>query len=491
MALLAVLAAGCGGGGTATPDTSSVVTTATSSTSTTAAPTTTAPADTTTSSTVPGGGFEPGCSDLAPATAVAPVGDPALDAAGLLGAAPVVQFQLPTIRVGETTDTSRPRVWRIPGGMLVELRPYNDGTLPVGALLAIDADGDVRWRRCFERPPDLVATAQSATAEELVVGWTTWGATGPSGTELEVWSLADGRPSRTWDELLAANGISGPATEHRANLLWGTDLPMLVFGPQGSRLVAADDTILVVDLATMTMRELPYPPSAQGGAVDVVPLELAADGSLVALDPAGWGRVAAVATSTGWSTDSAVIDRAVGERVAYDGGGQQLELRATDWNGKELWRRSDILAPPFEGFHSAVDGDMVIASGCAVVDMSLENPCSAWTLWGLDLHTGVTRWKREGTWAVTGLGNGVAMVAGPYTGVTGAAPPEWTMIDLTTGRQVGDRSWTDPWSFGVGCCDEPARVYRSGGVVFTVDRTTLEMWYPEAQTTPLEVVSFG
>ena len=402
-----------------------------------------------------------------------------------------MQFQLPTIRVGDVTDTSRPRVWRIPGGMLVELRPYNDGTLPVGALLAIDADGDVRWRRCFERPPDLVATAQSASAEELVLGWTTYDSTGPANTELEVWSLADGRPSRTWDELLAANGISGAATEHRANLLWGSDLPMLVFGPQGDRPATADDTLLVLDLATMVMRELPYPPSAQGGAVDGVPMELAADGSLVALDPAGWGQVAAVATADGWSTDPADLDRAVGVRVTYDGGGRQLELRGVDWQGQEVWRRSDILAPPFEGFHSAVDGDMVIASGCAEVDMNLEVPCTGWGLWGLDLHTGATRWAREGTWAVTGLGSGVAMVAGPYTGTAAAPQPEWTMIDLRTGEQVGDRTWTDPWSFGVGCCDEPARVYRSGGVVFTVDRTKLELWYPEAQTTPLHVVSFG
>ena len=440
---------------------------------------------------MPGGGFEPGCVDLTPATAVAPEGDPLLDDAGLLGAEPVVQFPLPTIRVGDVTDFSRPSLWRIPGGMLVELRPYNDGALPVGALVAIDADGDVRWRRCFARPPDLVATAQSASAEELVVGWTTWGAAGPSGTELEVWSLADGRPSRTWDELLAANGISGAATEHRANLLWGSDLPMLVFGPQGDRPATADDTLLVLDLATMVMRELPYPAGAVGEPVNMVRLELGADGRVVAFDPLVYRRAIAVATADGWSTDSADIDRAVGVRVAFDGPGVQLELNGIDSQGEELWRRSDILAPPFEGFHSAVDGDMAIAAGCAAVDMNLEVPCTGWGLWGLDLRTGATRWVREGRFAVTGFGSGVAMVAGPFTDGSGEFLTDWTMIDLATGQQVGERSWTEPWSFGVGCCDEPARVYRSGGVVFTVDREKVEMWYPEAQTTPLRVVPFG
>ncbi len=494
-AVLLFAVAGCGGGSsTSTGTVPPAVTTVAPTTSTTTAPTTSSPPETTTSTLLPGRGFEPGCVDLAPSAAAAPVGDPALDVAGLLGAEPVVQLQLPTIRVGEVTDTSRPRVWRIPGGMLVELRAYNNGTLPVGALLAIDADGDVRWRRCFERPPDLVAAAQSASSEELVVGWTTYDATGPVRTDLEVWSLADGLLSRTWDDVLATSGISGAATENRTSLLWGSDLPVLVFGPQGSRMVTPDDTLLVVDLVTMTVRELPYPPSSEGGRIDILPLELTTAGRLMAFDSGAAGSdapVGAVATSTGWSTDRAFIDDAVGVRADFFGGAQSNELRAFDSQGDELWRRNDILSPPFEGFHLAVDGDTVIASGCAALDMGSDNPCIDWTLWGIDVRTGSTRWEREGLWSVTGLGSGVATVAGPYTGVTGAAQPEWMMIDLATGRQVGDRTWTQPWSFGVGCCDEPARVYRSGGVVFTVDGTNLEMWYPEQQTAPLQVVSFG
>lgn len=493
-AALLLAVAGCGGSSTSTGTEPSTVTSIAPTTSTTAAATTSSRPETTTPTTVPVDGFEPACIDLDGAASTVPVGDPALDVAGPLGAEPVVQLQLPTIRFGDITDTSRPRVWRIPGGMLVELRPYNDGSLPVAALIAIDADGTVRWRRCLERGPDLVAVAQSASSTEFVVGWTTYDATGPVRTDLEVRSLADGSPSRTWDDLLAANGISGAASGHRTNLLWGSDLPVLVLGPQGSRAVTPDDTLLVVDLATMTMRELPYPPSAQSGRIDILPLELTADGRLMAFAPGTAGSsapVAAVLTSTGWSADRGVIGEAVGVRADFFGGAQSNELRAFDSQGNELWRRGDVLAPPFEGFHLAVDGDMVVASGCAAIDMASDNPCVGWTLWGIDSRTGATRWEHEGLWSVTGLGRGVAMVAGPYTGVAGAPLPEWTMIDLTTGQQVGDRTWTEPWSFGVGCCDEPARVYRSGGVVFTVDGTKLEMWYPEQQTTPLQVVSFG
>ena len=440
---------------------------------------------------VPTDGFEPACVDLDGTTSAAPVGDPALEVAELLAEEPVVQLELPTIRFGEVTDDSRVRVWRIPGGMLVELRPYNDGSLPVAALLAIDADGSVRWRRCLDRGPDLVAVAQSVSSTEMIVGWTTYDATGPVRTDLEVWSLADGSPSRTWDDVLAANGISGAAAGHRNSLLWGSDISRLVFGPQESRPVEPDDTILVVDLADMAMRELPYPPSAQGGSVDVLPLELTVGGRLIVPDPLTPRRVAAVETERGWSTDTEVIDAAVGLRADFFGGGAQPQLQAFDAQGTEVWRRDDMVAAPFEGFHVAVDGDVVVASSCAAVDMNSPTPCDGWMLSGLDLRTGQTLWERPGIWSVSAVGGGVAMVAGPYTGVTGAAQPVWTMIDLVTGEQLDSRTWTDPWSFGVSCCDGPSRVYRSGGVVFAVDGTHLEMWYPESQTTPLQTVKFG
>jgi hypothetical protein len=336
-----------------------------------------------------------------------------------------------------------------------------------------------------------VAVAQSASSTEMIVGWTTYDGTGPVRTDLEVWSLADGSPSRTWDDVLAANGISGNATDHRTSLLRGSEFSTLVLGPVGPRAAEPDDTLVVVDLATMAVRELPYPQAAVGGDVGLVQLEVTADGRLFALDPLVPFRVAAVETASGWSADEDVIGAAVGLRVDFFGGPQQQVLRAFDWQGVEVWRRDDMASPPFEGFHVAIDRDVVVASSCAAVDINSPTPCDGWMLSGLDLRTGETVWKRAGNWAVSGLGSGAAMVAGPYTGIAGAAQPVWTMIDLATGEQLGTRTWTDPWSFGEGCCDEPARVYRSGAVVFTVDGTHLEMWYPEPQTTPLQTVTFG
>ena len=488
--MLLVLVAGCGGGSsTSTSAATSVPTTLAPSTS--AATTTTSPPDTTASVVVPAGGFEPACVDLDGTTSAAPVGDPALEVAALLAEEPVVQLELPTIRLGEVTDFSRVRVWRIPGGMLVELRPYMDGSLPVAALFAIDADGSVRWRRCLDRGPDLVAVAQSASSTEMIVGWATYDATGPVRTDLEVWSLADGSPSRTWDDVLAANGISGTATDHRTSLLRGSEVSKLVLGPVGPRSAEPDDTLVVVDLATMAVRELPYPQAAVGGDVGLVQLEVTADGRLFALDPLAPFRVAAVETASGWSADEDAIDAAVGVRANFFGGVAQQPLSGYDSQRREVWRRDDMVAVPFEGFELVVDGDVVVASSCAAVDMNSPTPCDGWMLSGLDLRTGQTLWERPGIWSVSAVGGGVAMVAGPYAAITGAAQPEWTMIDVATGEQLGTRSWTEPWSFGVGCCDEPAKVYRSGGVVFTVDGTHLEMWYPEPQTTPLQTVKFG
>ncbi len=494
-AVLLALVSGCGGGpatgtATTTPSTDGPTSTPTSTTSPATTSSMTLPA---TSTTVSAYGFEPACDDRDATTSTVPDGDPALDVLGLLGEEPVVQLELPTVRSLDVLDASRVRVWRIPGGMMVELRPYNDGTLPVAALLAVDANGSVRWRRCLDRAPDLVVLAQSETSTEFVVGWVTYGATGPIRTDLEVWSLATGSISRTWDHFLADNGITGAPAGNRSFLSWGGN-PVLVLGPQGPRPSEPTDTLLVVDLAAMATRVLPYPPTAVGRPVDQLQLEFTSDGRLVALDPSASGsagHVDAVESAGGWSSDVGALDAAVGLRVDFDYGAPFSALHAVDAQGRERWRRDDLLAPPREGFHLALDSDVVLVSACSQIDLTADVPCSGERFVAVDARTGRTLWDRPGIWALSVIGDGVAMVAGPPTGVADAAQPDWMMISLSTGRPVSARTWADPWRFSVGCCDEPARVYRSGGVVFTVDSETVEMWYPEEWTKPLQVVPFG
>ncbi len=480
------------------PTDSSVSTSISARPETTAVPestdgTTTTTTTTTTSATTVLDRFDPACVDRSIAAATAPAVDPSLSTLGLLGAEPVVQVKLPIVRRGDTVDWSRVRVWEIAGGMLMELRPYNDGSIPLGMLVAVNADGSVRWQRCLNVAPDLVALSPGADQPEFVVGWTIYGPKGPIRRDLEVWSLSDGAISRSWNDVLADNGITGAAAGNRNLVSWGTG-SALVFGPEGSRPSDGADTLLVLDLAAMAMRELPYPPLALGRPIDSVSLDVAADGRLISMDPlatiAG-GRVAAVESAGGWSTNAGALDEAVGVRVDFAYGEAQSPLHAVDSQGRERWRRDDLLAPPTEGFHVAIDGDVAVVSGCAQVDLAREPPCTGRRLVGVDVRSGRTLWDRQRMWAVTVVGDGVGMVSGPYTGDPSPTQPGWTMIDLSTGRSVSNRTWTAPWRFSVGCCDEPTRVYRSGGVVFTVSADTVEMWYPEARTTPLQVVSLG
>jgi hypothetical protein len=422
-----------------------------------------------------------------------PDGDPALDVLGLLGKEPVVQMELPIVRNRDVVDTSRVKVWRIAGGMLVNLQPYTDGTIGLGALTAVDADGMVRWQRCPERVPSLIAMSEAGTAKEFVVMWITYDSKGPVRTDIEVWSLATGSISRTWDQLLADSGITGAATSNRTYLSWGGN-PVLVLGPQGPRPSEPTDTLLVVDLATMAARVLPYPPTAVGRPVDQLQLDYTSDGRLIALDQSAGGplgRVDAVESAGGWSSDVGAIDAAVGLRADFDYAAPTSALHAVDAQGRERWRRDDLLAPPREGFHLVADVDVVLVSACAQIDLTAEVPCLGERFVAVDVGSGRTLWSRPGSWAATAIGDGVAMVQGPYGGMVDGAVPDWTMIDLSTGGPLSTRTWADPWRFSVGCCDEPARVYRSGGVVFTVDSETVEMWYPDQQTTPLQVVPFG
>lgn len=110
------------------------------------------------------------------------------------------------------------------------------------------------------------------------------------------------------------------------------------------------------------------------------------------------------------------------------------------------------------------------------------------------MTTGRTLWQRDGRWAVSVVGDGRAMISGPYELVTAPPlppPPPWFMIDLATGDQVGPHTWTDPWSFAVGCCDSPEGASAARGVVFTVDERSVEMWYPESVSTPLRRISLA
>jgi outer membrane protein assembly factor BamB len=245
------------------------------------------------------------------------------------------------------------------------------------------------------------------------------------------------------------------------------------------------------------MRVVPYPPGELGRPLDAVQLDVTDDGRLIHLDQSAavpGGRVAAVESGEGWSTAVGDLHAAVPVRAQYSYASERQELVAIDSQGAKLWRRDDVLTIPAEGFHVALDGNVVLAAACSDVPDIDGDWCPGRKLLALDAATGRTLWERKGAWAVSVLGDGHVLIAGPFeTEVATPAPDpaRWTMIELSSGNSVGDHTWTVPWSFGIGCCDEPQGASRSGAVVFTVDDDTVEMWYPEARSTPLERVSLG
>jgi hypothetical protein len=89
------------------------------------------------------------------------------------------------------------------------------------------------------------------------------------------------------------------------------------------------------------------------------------------------------------------------------------------------------------------------------------------------------------------VSDGRALIDGPFDDTAPAAPVPWVLVDLRTGEQVGAKTWSSPWRFSIGCCDEPAGVTWSGGVVVSYDENTVELWYPEARTTPLVEVDLA
>ncbi len=471
------------------------------STTTDAVPTSSTDLPTTTESTAPGttlapdNRFTPGCIERGPSRAPLPVA--ALpETLGPLGAAPVVDIALPEVNMPDgTSDWSRTSAIAIPGGVLLWLMPYNSPT-DVGMVAAVDADGAIRWQRCLDwRPMRVFADARPESGEALVLWFDN---TSPGGFEprWEVWSLADGQVTRSLDDVVAASGITGEVAGYRT-ALYGIALDDLLLAPAvDGNIDMSVDSLLRIDLATMTASTVTMPPVALTGYGD--DFASLPDGRLVAFGPQVLGAVRAVAAvqeGDGWSTDPAALQAARPAVVEFgpylDGGDQPLV--GIDAFGTELWRRADLNSINGEGFRVALDGDIAVASTCGPRDTSGNDWCPDAAVEGVEARTGRTVWRLDGNYGVSIVADGVALIAGPFDSDPSTIEPTvWTMIDTATGRQVADdQRWADPYSFGIGCCDSPNRAWVDDGVVFTVDEVDLQVWYPRQFSTPTATTSLG
>lgn len=458
---------------------------------TTAAPTTDAP--TTTAAPVTVDAFEPDCVERGPSRPL-----PALDTSGLetfgpLGDEPVVQVLLPRVVVDDVADWVRVGAFPVPGGLLLVLRPYS-GLPEVAMLTVVDTDGAVRWIRCLDGPAPIVNVAPDGGEGAMAaLSWITYDAKGVASSRIELWSLADGALARTWDEVLADAGVPTVATAD-LGLVYTGAADLLVVAASTNRPATADDRLYLVDPRTAAVDLLPFPPTLIGTPLDQVQLSSLPDGRLARFGEANGlnsGRVLAVQDGDSWSTDPADLDAARPVYANFLYGDQRQALAAFDGTGDELWRRDDLLAVPAEGFAVAVETDVVLARVCTGPPSEDGSDfCPGAKMVALDAATGTTLWEREGWWTASVVGSGRALMNGPFDTGSGVSPP-WRVVDLRSGEQVGERTWTDPWRFGIGCCDDPATVTWSGGVVVSIDEETLELWYPEARTTPLVVVDLA
>ncbi len=469
------------------------------SSTTVAEPSTTASPATTIASTVPvttpapDDGLAPRCVERGPGREpLAPVVLP--DTLGPLGAAPVVDLSLPTASTGGLVDDwPRTGAITVPGGVLVWMVP-NNATTDVGRVVAVDADGVIRWQRCLDRRPSMVlAAAQSESGEALVLSYTV--SSGATTWLWEVWSLADGRVTRTLDDLVAASGVTGPVAGQRTPVygVYGMVPDALLLAPE--RDGAADlsaAALLRIDLATMTATPLAMPPiPMEGNSLGTLP-----DGRLAVFGGRILGslyEVVAVQQGEGWTVDRDALQAARPAAVTFDYGvdGSGEALVGFDAFGAELWRRADLTPIRAEGFTVEGDGAVAVASTCGPRASVDDIGCPDAAIEGVDARTGRTLWRLEGQYGVSIVVDGVAFTTGPFDpGV--AAPTVWTMIDTRTGRPVADdQRWGEPSWFGIGCCDSPEVAWVDGSVVFTVDEVHLQVWYPRQLSTPTVTASLA
>lgn len=105
-------------------------------------------------STAPGGvgtgQFDPVCVERPAAATEPPVLDEAaLDVLGPLGSAPNLQIDLPASVTGAGAADATAAVLRVPGGVLLTIRANGQASFDGSIVSRVDADGTVRWVRCF------------------------------------------------------------------------------------------------------------------------------------------------------------------------------------------------------------------------------------------------------------------------------------------------------------------------------------------------------
>lgn len=405
--------------------------------------------------------------------------DEALTRFTTLAADPSLDIAIPTV---ETPNGSEPPLAApvvLPGGVALTLYGYtlegNDAT----AVVVIDDDGAVRWRRCFEgdgMPTGNLVLGDGSDSVALVTS-----AYDVDTTSVTVRHL----------DLVSGDDIDAPLT--RADAAVGAAIGELVLLqlPWQAGAVANDAALELVNVATGESAAIPYPDAAVGDAPDslVYGLVSMVDEVVVVGSASGSNAPDIVWTGDSWSSDPEDL-RSLPPTVRIPFGNDE-PLQLIDGAGDVVWEVDGFHSISREGFNNAITDSVVLAMEC--LDWSDDLGCQ-WVdettppreqLAAFDLATGERLWARPG-------GQAFAAIDGDRGIVT--ADQGWELIDLRTGERVGDQpvaAWPQDDIWANECCGAGDYIWTrlDGGVLFESTGDRLRVWLPPAATTPTTITT--
>lgn len=410
-----------------------------------------------------------------------------------LGAIPTLDIGIPGVITSAGPYGSLASTAPIPGGVLVGVYPPNgwpvDGeVLTSSSLAAVDHDGTIRWRRCFDR----LQTNEFAVAPAELEPTTAWVIGSARDQSLEIVGV----------DLVTGDDVPFPgdvaSLERR-----GDNARFVVLGRRHTDApFVLGDVLTIVDALDGTSWEIPVPPSwvgGEGGWIQVIDPDPLAGAHVFVDGFPGPREAASVFVGEVWTDDSAVQREFLPPRIT-ETFGEPFELQLYDGAGDLVWAVPDFHSVGREGFHWAIADRVVLAVRCTTWD---EEGYCGWVddepaeeeLVALDRLTGEELWVLPGARGVPVIAGDTAIISDPTPDASFAGG--YVHIDLRTGQRTDAGSeFLDAWpagSFAEECCGgyDTVNVKRSGGVVVATNLDRIRVWYPPELTTATVTVDLA